>query len=88
MRRLYMNEYINDHEEESNIYVGTANEIRLLCKKMWKRCDFLFSHCTFPKFNSSKMYGAKITYRGDYFSVFIMNSDTITWHLSEGNIIL
>ena len=83
MKRLY--EYDEDSMSSSTIYVGTANDVCLLCKKMWRHPEFLFSHCQFPKFNMKKMYGISVTYdvRG-YYHVSVLNSDTIVWGIVEG----
>lgn len=40
-----------------NIYVGTAREISRLYWNFSKREIFCGSHCEFPKFNYSRMYG-------------------------------
>lgn len=43
--------------ENMNIYVGTAREISSLYRNFSKREVFCGSHCEFPKFNCSRMYG-------------------------------
>lgn len=69
----------------SNVYIGTAREIRTLLKKLTVENGYYPLYTDEPKFNSDRMYAVETELQDDLtYTWVILNADTIVRLLVAG----